>query len=74
MPSVIHGRDKITDLPEAPSATENEGTQASYGISLHGNMVEDEREKGEDFGACPQTSFSKLHPLERQKTLFWNMG
>ena len=74
MPSVIHGRDEFTDLPEAPSATENEGTQVSYGISQHGTMVEEEVEKDEGFGACPQTSFSKLHPLKRQKTLFWNMG
>ena len=34
MPNEIHGGDKLTDLPEAPSATENGGTQATYGIGL----------------------------------------
>ena len=30
MPSVIHGGDELTDLPEAPSATENGGTTQDY--------------------------------------------
>ena len=34
MLSVVHSGDEFTDLPEAPSTTENEGTQASYGIGL----------------------------------------
>ena len=40
MPSVIHGGDKLTDLPEAPSAIENGGTQTPYGISQHRSNVE----------------------------------
>ena len=45
MPSVIHGGDEFTDLPEAPSATENRGTQAPYGILQHRNIVEKEGAK-----------------------------
>ena len=33
MPSIIHGRDELTDLSEAPSATENGGTRVPYDIS-----------------------------------------
>ena len=40
MPRIIHGRDELTDLSEAPGATENGGTQATYGISKHKIIVE----------------------------------
>ena len=40
MPSVIHGGDELTDLPEAPSATENGKTQTPCGISQHWTIVE----------------------------------
>ena len=69
MPSVIHGGDELTDLPEAPSATENGDTQAPYDISQHRTIVE-EGEKDGCLGACTQKSFSELRPLERQKTPF----
>ena len=53
MPSVIHGGDEFTDLPEAPSATENGGTQAPYGISQHRTIVEEEGEKDGSLEATP---------------------
>ena len=42
MPSIIYGGDELTDLSEAPSTTENGGTQAPYGISQHKTIVEEE--------------------------------
>ena len=66
MPSVIHGRDKLTNLPEARCATENEGMQAPYGISQCRTIVEKEEEKDGGLEACTLESFSELPPLERQ--------
>ena len=43
MPSVIHGGDESIDLLEAPSATENGGTQAPYCIPQHKAIVGEER-------------------------------
>ena len=73
MPSVIHSGDELTNLPEAPSTTQNGGTQAPYGTSQHRTIVEEEREKDGGLGACLQKYLSELRPLERQKTPFWNM-
>ena len=73
MPSVIHGGDELTELPEAPSATENGGTQAPYGISQHRTIVEEKGEKDGGLGACSQKRFSELRPIECQKTSFWNI-
>ena len=56
MPSVIHGRDEFTDLPEASSATENGGTQAPYGISQHRTIVEEGGRMGV-WGLAPEESF-----------------
>ena len=72
MPSIVHGGDELTDLLEAPSATENGSTQAPYGISLH-IIVEEEGEKDGGLEACPQKSFFRASPLERQKTPFWRV-
>ena len=55
MPSVIQGGDQFTDFPEAPSATENGGTQVHYGISQHRKIVEEEGEKDGGLG-LPQES------------------
>ena len=63
MPSVIHGGEEFIDLPEAPSTTENEGTQAPYGISQHRTIVEEEGEKDGSVRACPQKSFSELRKI-----------
>ena len=71
MPSVIQG--EFIDLPEAPSATENEGSQAPYGSSQHKTIVEEEGEKDGSLRICPQKCFSELRPLESQKTPFWSM-
>ena len=73
MPTVIHGGNELTDLPEAPSATENRGTQATFGISQYRTIVEEKGEEDGGLGACPQKNFSELHPLERQKTSYRNM-
>ena len=53
MPSAIHGRHEFTDLPETPSATENGGAKAPYGILQHRTIVEEEGEKDVGLGACP---------------------
>ena len=73
MTSVIHDGDKLTDLLEAPSVTENGGIQVSYGISQYRTIVEEEEEKDEGLEACPQESCSELRPLERQKTPLCDM-
>ena len=54
MPSAIHGGDEFTDLPEAPSPTENGGTRDPYGISPHRTIVEEEGEKDGDLRVCLQ--------------------
>ena len=48
MPSVIHDRDEFADLQEAPSTTENGGTQALYGILQHRTTIVEE--EGENDG------------------------
>ena len=48
MPGVMHDGDEFTDWPEAPSTTENGGTQALYGISQDRTIVE---EGGEGWGS-----------------------
>ena len=53
MSSVIHGGDEFTNLLEAPSTTENGGTQALYGISQHKTIVEAQRERDGGLGSCP---------------------
>ena len=68
MLSAIHGGDKFTNFPEAPSATENRGTEAPYGTSQHSTIVEKVGEKDGGLGACPQKRFSELRPLEHQNT------
>ena len=73
MPSVIQCGEQLTDLPEAPSATENGGTQAPYGILQHRTIIEEEGEKDGGLGACPQKRISELRQLERQKTPFWSI-
>ena len=45
MPSVIQGGDEFTDLTEAPSATENGGTQVHFCITQHRTIVEEGGEK-----------------------------
>ena len=57
MPSIIHGGDEFTDLPEVPSITENGGTQAIYGISQHRTIVEERGEKGEGLGLALRNVF-----------------
>ena len=57
MSSVIHGGDEFTDLPEVPSATENGGTQALYGISQHRTMVEEKRRRIGVWGLLPEKFF-----------------
>ena len=66
----MHGGDEFTDLPEAPSATENGGTQAPYVISQHRTIVEEEGERGGILWLAPRNVFSELRPLENA---FWNM-
>ena len=58
MPSVIHGGDEFTDLTEAPSVTENGGTQAHYCIFQHRTIVGKDGEK--DGGRVQK--MSKLPP------------
>ena len=70
MPSVFQGGDELTDLPEAPSVTENGDTQAPYGISQHRTVVEEEGRKDGDLGACLQKMITDLHPLECQNMPF----
>ena len=64
MPSVLHGGDELTDLPEAPSATENGGTQAHYGISQHRIIAEKEGERDGGSGSLPPEKF-----LQSSRTL-----
>ena len=71
MPSVIHGGDEFTDLPEAPSATENGGTQTPYGISQYKTEKEEGKNDG-GLGACSQ-KFFRATPSKCQKTPFWNV-
>ena len=70
MPSAIHGGDEFMDLPEAPSSTENGGTQVHYYISQHRTIVEEDGEKDGGLGAFLQKNFSELRPLKRRKTPF----
>ena len=73
MPSVIQGGDEFTDWPEAPSATENGGTQAPYGISQHRTIVEEEGEKHRGLGACPQKKIFRATPSITSEHVLWNM-
>ena len=73
MPSVIQGGDELTELPEAPSATENGGTQAPYGISQHRTIVEEEGEKGGVWGLAPE-SFVRTTPSRTSENALWEHG
>ena len=73
MSSAIHGGGEFTNLPDAPSATENRGAQGHYCIAQHGTIVEEERKKDRGLGACRQKTFSEPRSLKRWKTPFWNM-
>ena len=72
MPSVISGGDEFTDLPEAPTAIEDEGTQAPYGISKHRTIVE-ERGEGWGCGGLPPEKLFIATLFTTSETLFWNM-
>ena len=74
MPSVIDGRDEFTGLPEALSATERGGTQTYYCTIQHRTIAGEKRDANGGLGACSRKNFSEIHPLERWKTLVWNMG
>ena len=73
MPSVVHGRDEFTDLPETLGPTENLGMQAHYCIIQHRTIVGEKRERNGS-GGLPPENFSETHPLERQKAPVWIMG
>ena len=51
MLNVIHNRDELTKLPEAPSATENSGMQAPYDTSQHRTIDYWEKRRGEGLGS-----------------------
>ena len=72
MPSVILGGDEFTDLPEAPSVTENGGTQSPYDIAQHMSIVEEEGEKGGVWGLSLET-FSRARPSRTSEDTLWNM-
>ena len=68
IPGAVHGGDEVTDLQEAPSATENGGTQASYGISQHRTMVEGERER-DGSGSVPPEKLPTLSRMSEHALL-----
>ena len=57
MPIISNGGDELTHLPEAPSATENGGTQVPYGISQHKTIAEEEGRMMGAWGLAPEKFF-----------------
>ena len=60
---IIHDGDELTDLPEAPSASENGGTQAPYGISQHMAIVEEDGKERWESGDLPPEKFFQSYAL-----------
>ena len=74
MPSVIHGGDELTDLPETPSATEERGSQAPYGISQHRTIVEEEERRIELGLGLPPEKFFRATPSRTSENALLEHG